>query len=82
MKAKVLLLTLFFLLPLVGSGEVNRSTQQEEETIVLICTGKYATKYHKKVCRGLDNCKGDIKKVTLSWAKQEGYGPCGYCYGR
>lgn len=39
---------------------------------VYICTGKYSKKYHLvKKCRGLSNCKSEIKKVTLIEAKKK-----------
>ena len=41
------------------------------ETKVYICTGKYAKKYHyDEDCRGLSNCKGDVKEVELKEAKK------------
>ena len=44
---------------------------------VYICTGPYAQRYHgKKSCRGLKNCSGSIKKVTLDEARQLGKTPC------
>ncbi|MFT4696891.1 MAG: hypothetical protein ACI9SJ_000007 [Flavobacteriaceae bacterium] len=46
---------------------------------VYICTGKYSKKYHyTNKCRGLSNCKGSIKEVTLSDAKNFGRTLCGW----
>jgi len=78
MNPKILLLSIFFLLPLLGSGEV-KETKQKEETVI-ICTGKYAKRYHNHICKGMKNCKGETKKVKLSEAKAMGLTPCGYCY--
>jgi hypothetical protein len=75
---KTLFLTIIFLLPLFGSGEASNVPQQE--TKVLVCTGKYAKRYHSHKCRGLKSCKGEILTVTLAKAKKDGYTPCGYCY--
>lgn len=51
------------------------------ESSVYICTGQYAKAYHKsRNCRGLGNCRGDIKQVSIEEAKRMGRTPCGYCY--
>ena len=48
---------------------------------VYICTGAYAKTYHSKSnCRGMNACKGQIKKVTLSQAQKEGHRACKICY--
>jgi hypothetical protein len=53
------------------------------ESSVYICTGQYAKAYHKsRNCRGLGNCRGDIKQVSIEEAKRMGRTPCGYCYKR
>lgn len=74
---KYLLLSAILLLPVIGSGEPQ--TPQQEKTVI-ICTGKYSKRYHSKICKGMRNCKGDTKKVSLSEAKAAGLTPCGYCY--
>lgn len=67
-----LFLLISFLLSLTGAVEV---------TNVYICTGKYAKVYHsKKNCRGLNNCKGEIKYITLDQAKDQGKRACKICY--
>jgi len=51
------------------------------ENTVYICTGQYAKAYHKsRNCRGLGNCRGDIKQVSIEEAKRMERTPCGYCY--
>lgn len=46
---------------------------------VYICDSKGAKRYHlDKDCRGLSNCKAEIKKVTLNDAKDSGKTLCGY----
>ena len=48
---------------------------------VVICGGKYATKYHNSSrCRGLRNCKGGLYKVSISDAKKKGFTACKICY--
>ena len=55
--------------------------QESNDTYVYICTGKYAYSYHStKNCSGLNNCSAEIKKVTLSQAKEKGRKPCQKCY--
>ncbi len=50
------------------------------ENTVYICTGQYATAYHRnKNCSGLGNCKGEIKQVSLEYAKQKRRTPCKTC---
>lgn len=48
---------------------------------VYVCTGGYATKYHKtSKCRGLGNCKAEIVSVTEESAIRDGRTRCGICY--
>ena len=50
-------------------------------TNVVICDGKYATKYHiSPKCRGLKNCKGKLYKLSIIHAKEKGYSSCKICY--
>jgi hypothetical protein len=72
---KTLFVALLFLFPLFGSGEVNTVTQQE--TKVLICTGKYAKRYHYKKCRGLKNCKGKISQLRSKRQSKAATPPAG-----
>ncbi|GHT25231.1 hypothetical protein AGMMS4957_19690 [Bacteroidia bacterium] len=74
---RVLLLGAMMILPVLMSSV---PAVPADEPTVLICTGKYAKKYHKSQCKGLDNCKGKVIKVTLSEAKKQGKTECGYCY--
>ena len=80
MKKITFTLLLFLMLPLFSGASVNQTKEPAKETTVLICTGKYATKYHSHKCKGLSNCKGTIKKITLSDAIDKKFTPCGYCY--
>lgn len=48
---------------------------------VIVCTGKYSKRYHSSVlCKGIKNCKGSIKMITLNKAIESGKTACGYCY--
>ena len=59
----------------------STSTVSTAETYVYICTGPNAKRYHSSsTCRGLDNCSKEIKKVTISIAKDKGRTPCKICY--
>lgn len=65
-----------FTLP--GSTEVM---SPQPNDVVYICTGSSATKYHRTAdCRGLNNCKGSIVKVTRSDAENKYHRtPCKIC---
>ena len=48
---------------------------------VYICTGKYATTYHRsRSCSGLSNCKGSVESVSKSYAESIGRNQCKRCY--
>lgn len=54
---------------------------QHYASYVYICTGRMAYSYHqKRDCRGLNRCKGDIKKVSIGYAKSINRKPCRICY--
>ena len=51
------------------------------EEDVYICTGSSARKYHKwKGCRGLNKCRGVIKKMSIQNARRLGREPCKMCH--
>lgn len=55
------------------------STQSSSK--VYICTGPQSKRYHKTAnCRGLGSCSGEIKAVTVEYARKIGRTPCGWCY--
>ncbi|RZJ75646.1 MAG: hypothetical protein EOO45_04965 [Flavobacterium sp.] len=61
---------LFLLLATLTSATAERD--------VYLCDSKGGKKYHfTKECRGLNNCKAEIIKVTLSYAKKQGKTICG-----
>jgi hypothetical protein len=62
---------ILFSIVLMSSSQSNR---------VYICISSTATKYHDHYCQGLKQCTHQIKEVSISEAKQLGYGPCGFCY--
>lgn len=46
---------------------------------VYICDSSGGKKYHyTKICRGLSNCKHEIKKMSLQKAKNAGKTLCGW----
>ena len=48
---------------------------------VYICTGSGAYAYHNSSsCRGLNNCRGEIKVVSVSKANSMNRKPCDICY--
>jgi len=94
MKKLSLLIALLFVLGLAAPAqapkqaagtatkeEAVKQPEKKKETNVVICNGKTAYAYHKdSKCKGLKNCKGGTKTVTLEKAKEMGRKPCGYCY--
>ncbi len=64
------------------NGNYNAPQQlQTQDSYVYVCTGKYATKYHRyKGCKGLGNCKASIVKMTKQEAEKRGKTPCSLCY--
>lgn len=48
---------------------------------VYICTGPQSHAYHKTPdCMGLNSCSGDVEKVSLKEAVEDGRHECGFCY--
>lgn len=85
---------LLFAIPICITALINTFKSEEKEgnkikleqeyrhksIEVYICTGRYAKKYHSRPnCRGLNNCRGGIKKVELEKIKGR-RSPCSICY--
>lgn len=53
----------------------------DENSTVYVCMGQYAKAYHiDSNCKGLMNCKAEIKTMTLKEAMEDyNRTPCGYC---
>lgn len=50
---------------------------------VYICTGGCATKYHSTPnSRGLNRCKGDVIKISIKDARNQGRTACKICIGK
>lgn len=65
------LLTLALLCSFASTPTTTEITAADT-TYVYICTGSSSTKYHKTAsCRGLNNCKGKIIKVSRTVAEEE-----------
>lgn len=79
---RIFLLSLLFLgLPNAYSTEANINCVSHGDTMVYVCTGKGSYRYHRHSdCRGLNNCKGSIKRVTLQKAQSMKRTPCKKCY--
>jgi len=76
---KTLLLIAFLFFSANNSNVKLKVSKTNSVTDVYICTGKYSKKYHySKNCRGLSNCKSEIKKVYLNEAKHKGRTLCGW----
>lgn len=73
------------LLPDAGLFEHNHlsfdSPVAGQSGTVVICGGKYATKFHSTAdCRGLNNCKGGLHPISVSEARRKGFTSCLICY--
>ena len=65
----------YLLLTILGLTLTSYSVNDD----VYICDSKGGKRYHlSKECRGLSNCKAEIKKISLSDAKESGKTLCGY----
>ena len=59
----------------------SQTQPKPEATYVYICTGGSSVCYHKtKDCKGLTNCKSEIKKITKTEAEKLKRRPCKVCY--
>lgn len=76
-----ILLTLSLLCTFADIPSTTEISATNTTTYVYICTGSSSTKYHKTgSCRGLNNCKGKIVKVSKSEAENKyGRTACKIC---
>lgn len=71
-------LILYLALVLMACGEKHKVNPGA----VYICTGKYSKAYHSvNDCSGLDNCKGEIRTITLEEAQKMHRHGCSRCVG-
>ena len=64
-----------------SNAKAKETTTENEAKVVYICTGGSATRYHAtKNCKGLSNCGGAIREVTIEQAEKMGRTPCRICY--
>ena len=81
MKKLILLFASVALLTGCGSAVAQNNDKEAEGATVYICTGGSATRYHaSKNCKGLSNCGGAIREVTIEQAEEMGRTPCRICY--
>lgn len=64
----------------VDNKFLKKEIKSKPKNIVLICTGKTAYAYHKKYCRGLKKCSGEVIFMTKEQAEKKAYKPCGFCF--
>lgn len=77
MKKIITIIALAGTLMLPAASSIS---QKSNTTYVYICTGSYAKTYHStSACRGLNACKGSVKKVSLDAAKKQGRSACKIC---
>ncbi len=73
-------LLIFLLFASCSSEQSYGESVKKGQDSVFVCISPKAYSYHNHMCRGLDNCDHDIKKVSLAEAKSMNRKPCGYCY--
>jgi len=79
-KTLQILFLLSFLLTFTSCWNHKQEVPTDENTEVMICTGRSSRRFHCGMCRGLKSCRGEILYVTLEQAKNMRKTPCGYCY--
>ncbi len=72
---------LAFYIPNINLYSAADENVRRDEAKVYICTGEGAYRYHNNCrCSGLNKCTGEIKLVTISYAKSIKRTPCKRCY--
>lgn len=71
---------LFTIVSLCLAMIIGSSFTEPQSNKVYICTGSYATAYHKTKDCVSGSCKAEIKEVTLKEAQSMGRKPCKKCY--
>jgi uncharacterized protein YceK len=80
MKKLLLLLASAALLTGCGSAVAQSNDKETNGEIVYICTGGYSKRYHStRSCKGLRNCGGTIKAISIEEAEEMGRTPCQIC---
>lgn len=81
MKKLLLLLTSAALLTGCSSAVAQHNDKEAKGEIVYICTGGSSKRYHAtRSCKGLRNCGGTIKAISIEEAEEMGRTPCRICY--
>ena len=81
MKKVLLLLASAALLTGCSSAVAQQNDKEAKGEIVYICTGGSSKRYHAtRSCKGLRNCGGTIKAITIEEAEEMGRTPCRICY--
>lgn len=74
---------LWIVLSIIGMRSPNENGPAivDSEMTVYVCTGNYASAYHKsKSCRGLGNCKASVKALMRTSAIKGGRKACRICW--
>lgn len=80
MKKLLLLLAGVALLTGCGSAVAQSNDKETKGETVYICTGGYSKRYHAtRSCKGLRNCGGTIKAISIEEAEEMGRTPCQIC---
>lgn len=81
MKKVLLLFASVALLTGCGSAVAQNNDKEAEGKTVYICTGGYSKRYHStRSCKGLRNCGGSIKAISIEEAEEMGRTPCQLCW--
>lgn len=74
-------MAIFTIMVFSSSAYALRANASDE--YVYVCQGPHSHRYHKTdKCKGLKRCSTAKKKLTKEEARQRGYTPCKWCYGR
>jgi Na+-transporting NADH:ubiquinone oxidoreductase subunit NqrB len=74
---QLIILAMMAMMP-AGITTIHNS---QAEQMVYICTGGSSKKYHaNKNCRGLKNCSGQIRQISVKKAIDMGRTACKICY--
>lgn len=77
---KKILLILAFMVGAIPTSYSDTLIVEASEQTVYICTGGYSKRYHAtRSCKGLRNCGGTIKAISIEEAEEMGRTPCQIC---
>lgn len=65
---------------LSDSTILDTTTNNNLDSLVLICNSNTSNAYHSGYCMGLNKCTHSVSQIRLSEAKELGRTACNYCY--